>query len=147
MAAKARGTPVTRGPRVPAAAPPTPARPLTQLGLAAVRHLHQGVLLLIEQDLHPLHVAVHAFKSRGQALSPGPEPAAPASPHDPHPLSGLALPEGLLFCLWNLRLATGMLPGGLPSARSPTIQGRSIAKEPSLSMLPTRLTLRGHAGR
>lgn len=139
---------MTQGPKVLASLHPPPlARPLTQLGLAPVRHLYQGILLLVEQDLHPLHVSVHAFKSRGQVLSAGPAPAAPTSPRDPHTLSGLALPAGLLFCLWNLRPVTGTLPGGLPSARSPTIQGRSIAKEPSLSMLPTRLTLRGHAGR
>ena len=58
---------MTQGPWALAPQPPRPSGPtaLTQLGLAPVGHLHQGVLLLVEQDLHPLHVAVHAFKGTG----------------------------------------------------------------------------------
>ena len=39
--------------------------PLTQLCLASIGHLYQGVLLLVEQNLHPLHITIHAFKSAG----------------------------------------------------------------------------------
>ena len=35
-----------------------------QLGLAAVCHLHKRVLLLIEQDLHPLHITVDAEENK-----------------------------------------------------------------------------------
>ena len=34
---------------------------LTQLGLAPVSHLHQGILLLVEQDLHTLHISINTF--------------------------------------------------------------------------------------
>ena len=35
-----------------------------QLGLAPIGHLHQGILLLIEQNLHLLHINMHTEKTK-----------------------------------------------------------------------------------
>lgn len=41
---------------------------LTQLGLAAIGHLYKCILLLVEQNLHPLHITIDAFEAQGQRM-------------------------------------------------------------------------------
>lgn len=35
---------------------------LTQLCLMGLRHLHQGIILLVEQNLDPLNISIHPCK-------------------------------------------------------------------------------------
>lgn len=85
--------------------------PLTQLCLAAICHLHQRVLLLVEQNLHPLHISIHALGSRKgltelPAYLHGPQPTAtPTCRRRHHPAPGWLLPRVGSLCLWHLGLS------------------------------------------
>lgn len=120
--------------------------PLTQLCLAAICHLHQRVLLLVEQNLHPLHISIHALGSRKglvelPAYPHGPQPEA-TPPAVPPPSTRLAPPTGCL----PLTLA----PGAKSRDGSGPQQGRGTPKsvrggERGQNMLPNTRNSGRHA--